>query len=247
MGKRPRNGIAAIEANYRTIRNKPFLAKLYADFYEEIQLALPARIKGPVVEIGTGAGFFKNRLPHLITGDVLPSRFIDVCYDARYLPFKPNSLGGIVMLNVFHHIPSAQLFLFDAQRSLKVGGVIVMIEPWMTFWSQPIYKLLHHEATDTSQLGWDFESTGPLSGSNQALPWIVFKRDRAHFERTFSSLRIEAIRPHTPLRYLASGGLSHTAAAPISWYTPLVRMETWAQSLRNRFAMFATITLKRIT
>lgn len=246
MGKRPRNSIADIETDYRTIRNKPFLAKLYADFYEEIRLALPVGVQGPVVEIGTGAGFFKNHLSHLIAGDVLPSRFIDVCFDARHLPFKPNSLRAIVMLNVFHHIPSAGLFLFDAQRSLKPGGVIIMIEPWMTLWSHLIYKLLHHEATDTSQLGWDFESTGPLSGANQALPWIVFKRDRVHFERTFSGLRIEAIRPHTPLRYLASGGLSHKATAPLSWYAPLARMEARAQPLRKGFSMFATIILKKI-
>ena len=246
MGKRPRDCIADIEGDYQTIRNKPFLSRLYADFYEEIRLAMPEGVHGPVVELGAGAGFFKNHLPQLITGDVLPSRFIDVCFDARHLPFKPDSLKGIAMLNVFHHIPSAGLFLSDAQRCLKRGGVVVMIEPWITFWSHLIYKLLHHEATDTSQRGWDFESSGPLSGANQALPWIIFKRDGILFERIFPNLRIEAIRPHTPLRYLASGGLSHTATAPISWYAPLVRMETRAQPLRRGFSMFATIILKRI-
>lgn len=246
MGKRPRNSIADIEGDCRTIRDKPFLSRLYTDFYEEMSQAMPAGVQGPVVELGAGAGFFKNHLPDLITGDVLPSRFIDVCFDARHLPYKPNSLKGIVMLNVFHHIPSAALFLSDAQRCLKRGGVVVMIEPWMTVWSRLIYKLLHHEATDTSQLGWEFESSGPLSGANQALPWIVFKRDRIHFERNFSRLRIEAIRPHTPLRYLASGGLSHKATAPISWYAPLARMETRVEPLRNGISMFATIILKRI-
>ena len=150
------------------------------------------------------------------------------------------------MLNVFHHIPSAGLFLSDAQRCLKRGGVVVMIEPWITFWSHLIYKLLHHEATDTSQRGWDFKSSGPLSGANQALPWIIFQRDRILFKHQFSHLRIEAVRPHTPLRYLASGGLSHKATAPLSWYAPLVRMETRAQPLRRGFSMFATIILKRV-
>jgi SAM-dependent methyltransferase len=188
----------------------------------------------------------KNHLPPLISGDVLPSRFIDVCFDARSLPFRENSLKGIVMLNVFHHIPSAAVFLADAQRCLKRGGVVVMIEPWITVWSNWIYKLLHHEATDTSQRGWDFESSGPLSGANQALPWIFFQRDRVLFERQFSNLRIEAIRPHTPLRYLASGGLSHKATAPMVWYEPLVRLEARTQPLREVFSMFATIVLRRM-
>ena len=246
MGKRTRDSVADIEADYQTIRSKAFLSRLYADFYEEIRRAMPAGVQGPIVELGAGAGGFKSHLPHLITGDVLPSRFIDACFDARHLPFKPNSLQGIVMLNVFHHIPSAGLFLSDAERCLKPGGVVVMIEPWITVWSYWIYKLLHHEATDASQLGWDFESTGPLSGANQALPWIVFKRDRMLFERIFLNLRIEAIRPHTPLRYLASGGLSHKASAPISWYTTLAAMETCVKPLRNGFSMFVTIILKRI-
>jgi SAM-dependent methyltransferase len=245
MEKRQRDFIATIEASHNTIRKKPFLSRLYADFYEEIRLAMPARVDGPVVELGSGAGFFKNHLSQVITGDVLPSRFIDVCFDARSMPFRENSLKGIVMLNVFHHIPSAGVFLADAQRCLQRGGVVVMIEPWITAWSLLIYKLLHHEATDPSQRGWDFESSGPLSGANQALPWIFFQRDRVLFERTFSNLRIETIRLHTPLRYLASGGLSHQATAPMSWYAPLVRMENRAQPLRGVFSMFATIILKR--
>jgi SAM-dependent methyltransferase len=245
MGKHLHDGIADIEDNYQTIRNKPFLTRLYADFYEELRLVMPAGVQGPVVELGAGAGFIKNHLPKVITGDVLPSRFVDVCFDARHMPFKQNSLRGIVMLNVFHHIPSAGVFLSNVQRCLKRGGVVVMIEPWITAWSHLIYKLFHHEATDISQRGWDFESSGPLSGANQALPWIVFKRDRILFERTFSNLRIDSIRPHTPLRYLASGGLSHKATAPISWYAPLVRMENQAQPLRGVFSMFATIILKR--
>ena len=246
MAKHLSDSVADTEADYQTIRNKPFLSRLYADFYEEMRLAIPAGVQGPVVELGAGAGFFRNHLPQLITGDILPSRFIDACFDARHLPFKSNSLRGIVMLNVFHHIPSAGLFLSDAQRCLKRGGVVVMIEPWITFWSHQIYKLLHHEATDTSQRGWDFESSGPLSGANQALPWIIFQRDRILFKRQFLHFRIEAVRPHTPLRYLASGGLSHKATAPLSWYAPLVRMETRAQPLRRGFSMFATIILKRV-
>ena len=246
MRKHLRDSVNEIEDDYQTIRIKPFLSRLYSDFYEEIRRAMPTWVQGPVVELGAGAGFFKNHLPQLITGDILPSGFIDVCFDARHMPFKPNSLKGIVMLNVFHHIPSAGVFLSDVQRCLKRGGVVVMIEPWITSWSLLIYKLFHHEATDTLQRGWDFESSGPLSGANQALPWIVFQRDRILFERHFPHLRIEAVRPHTPLRYLASGGLSHKATFPLSCYAPLMRMETRAQPLRRGFSMFATIILRRV-
>jgi hypothetical protein len=32
---------------------------------------------------------------------------------------------------------------------------------------------------------WSFPAVGPLSGANGALPWILFERDRARFEREF--------------------------------------------------------------
>lgn len=246
MLRRLNDSIADIEADSRVLRGKPFLLRLYADFYDELRRGIPEDGQGAVVELGAGAGFLKNRLPQLIASDILATRFIDACFDARHLPFRPNSLKGIVMLNVFHHLPSVGLFLSEAERCLATGGAVVMIEPWISVWSYWIFKLFHHEATDPFQKEWGFESSGPLSGANQALPWIVFQRDRVLFERQFPKLRIEAVRPHTPLRYLASGGLSHRAAAPERWYETLSRMESRTQRLGGLFCMFATIILRRI-
>jgi 2-polyprenyl-3-methyl-5-hydroxy-6-metoxy-1,4-benzoquinol methylase len=48
------------------------------------------------------------------------------------------SLRGIVMTNVLHHIPDARAFLKEAARCLHPGGVIAMIEPWVSPWSRLI-------------------------------------------------------------------------------------------------------------
>ncbi len=245
MRTRHLDSVSSLEDHFLAIRSKPFLRRLYTDFYKEILQTLPGDLRGPVVEIGSGAGFLKNCLPGSITGDIWPTRFIDVCFDAQQLPFPPDSLKAVVMLNVFHHLPSAVSFLSDAARCLQPGGVIAMIEPWMTVGSHLAYKLFHHEATEKGQAGWEFESSGPLSGANQALAWIVFHRDRAGFERRFPNLRIEAVRPHTPLRYLASGGLSHRFSAPISCYAPLLRLEQRMHRLRRCLSLFATIVVTR--
>ena len=42
--------------------------------------------------------------------------------------FQKNYLDGIVMTNVFYHIPEVSLFLEDAKSYLKVNGKIIMIE-----------------------------------------------------------------------------------------------------------------------
>jgi SAM-dependent methyltransferase len=229
----------------RRIRGKPFLKKLYADFYRTIRTELAAAVSGPVVELGAGTGFFKEIVPQAFPADILPSPFVALCCDGQRLPLRDESLTAIVMLNVFHHLPAPGRFLKEAERCLKPGGKVVMIEPWVTVGSLTVYRLLHHERTDPRQRGWDFKSSGPLSGSNQALPWIVFKRDRALFAARFPSLVIERIALHTPLGYLFSGGLSHPGSLPSSWFAALRRLEKGLRPLYPLTAMFATITLAR--
>ena len=82
-----------------------------------------------------------------------------------------------------------------------------MIEPWVTQWSQWVYTHLHHEPFRPESKDWSFSSIGPLSGSNSAIPWIVFVRDRRKSEFLFPELSIERIRPFLPFRYLLSGGV----------------------------------------
>jgi hypothetical protein len=85
----------------------------------------------------------------------------DACFDAAFA-LQGEFLRAIVMLNVFHHIPSAGRFL-QTPSGVQRGRVVVMIEPWITVWSHLIYKLFHHE-TRTFRSQADFESTGPLPG-----------------------------------------------------------------------------------
>jgi SAM-dependent methyltransferase len=226
------------------IRRKPFLRRLYGDFYSEIVSALPRDVEGAVAEIGSGAGFLKDFLPQLITSEVLPSGMNDLCFDACRIPFRSASLKGILMLDVFHHIPSPAAFLEEATRCLKPGGAVIMIEPWMTPWSLGVLRLLHHERTDPRQIGWDFANTGPMSGANQALPWIVFQRDRNLFEERFPELDIINVSLHTPFCYLVSGGLTRWQAASGSWYPTVRRLENLLKPHYSVLAMFATIVIQ---
>jgi hypothetical protein len=60
-----------------------------------------------------------------------------------------------------------------------------MIEPWVTPWSRLVYTRMHHEPFVPAAAQWEFLTTGPLSGANGALPYILFSRDRAQFELEF--------------------------------------------------------------
>ena len=203
------------------IQEKSFLRRVYEEWYRSLVNSIPEG-SGTVVEIGAGAGFFKNYFSGVITSECFYLDNIDCVFDASFLPFADGSLKAIVMTDVFHHLPKPRLFLAEAARCLCHGGVVAMVEPWTTSWSTFVYSKFHHEPFQPDVLKWEFESNGPLSGANGALPWIVFHRDRKQFESEFPQLHIRSIEPMMPLRYLLSGGVSLISLQP--WWTFRIRV-----------------------
>ncbi len=230
------------ELRRQIIIDKPFLKRIYQEWYGRILDALPQRDR--VLELGSGAGFFKEVLPNAITSEIFPVEGVDIVADACNLQFSEGELDAIVMTDVLHHIPGVDRFFAEAARCLHPGGRIVMIEPWRTPWSEWVYKNLHHEPFEPSA-GWDIPSTGPLSGANGALPWIIFSRDSKDFTRQFPELKIKNIEPIMPISYLVSGGVSLRSLLPEFLYRPV----RWVERLlpANRFAMFALIEVERIS
>src|SRR4030042_2618837 len=115
---------------------------------------------------------------------ILVQRQFDV-RSLQKIPFVSGSLRGIFMSNVLHPIPFPRDFFGEAARCICPGGVINMIEPWVSTWSKIIYTHLHREPFQVDTRAWEFPSTGPLSGANGALPWIIFKRDKDLFVNEF--------------------------------------------------------------
>ena len=228
------------------VKKKSFLKQLYREWYISLSSSLPPNVRGPVLELGSGGGFLKDFVSDLITSEILQIPCVDVVLDAQRLPFRSASLRGIVMLDVFHHLPRVESFLSEAATCVKPDGVIVMIEPWNTPWSRLVFKYLHHEPFDTGAEEWSLpEEGGPLSQANSSLPWIVFDRDREVFEQKFPTWQIAGIRLHTPFRYLLSGGVSLRSLMPGCLFGMWRRLEDSIQPWMHSLGMFATITLVR--
>jgi SAM-dependent methyltransferase len=228
-------------ARRQIIREKPFLRRIYEEWYDGIRASVPDGA-GAVLELGSGPGFMSLRVPGLITSEILHISGVDMVADARALPFRAAALRGIVMTNVLHHIPDARQFFAEAARVVASGGVIVMIEPWVNAWSTFVYRRFHVEPFEPAAPTWDLQGTGPLSSANAALPWILFQRDRARFECEFPHWRVASIEPHTPLRYLLSGGVSMRNLVPAFSY-PAWRLID--RLLGPSFGMFAKIVIVR--
>ena len=226
------------------IQQKPFLRKIYEEWYEKMARWLPAP-PGAVLELGSGAGFLADYIPGLITSEIFRCAGTQVVLDGQALPLAAGSLRGIMMTNVLHHIPDARAFLTEAARSLLPGGVIVMIEPWYSVWSRLIYTRLHHEPFSIEERQWTHSMNGPVSGANGALPWIIFGRDRARFEAEFPQLKVANIEPFMPFRYLVSGGVSMRTLMPAFTFPVWARLERSLGSGMHRWAMFALIVVSK--
>ena len=231
------------------VRGKPFLRRIYQEWYALLAESIPpaADVPGRVLELGSGAGFFNEVVPETITSDIMltpgGAGGARVVLDGLRLPVDDGALRAIVMTNVFHHLPDARRFLSEAARAVRPGGVVAMVEPWISAWSRIVYKKLHHEPCLPEAPDWSFPATGPLSSANEAQAWIVFHRDAEIFRREFPQWRIEEVRAMMPLRYLLSGGVSMRALVPAFTFALLRAMEN---AVGPRAAMFAYVRLRRV-
>jgi len=227
------------------LARKPGLRRLYREFYNRYRECLAATpAGGGVLELGAGAGFAREAIPEIIASDVLPYAGLDLVADGTRLPFADGALRLICMTNVFHHIPDAAAFLAEASRCLKRGGRMLIIDQHPGLISGPILKFAHHEPfrPDTEQ--WAFATSGPLSGANGALAWVVFVRDRGRFEGRFPELELVRYRPHTPLRYWLCGGLKNWCLLP-GWAFPLATAVDGVLSAWPRLGSFVDVELVR--
>ena len=226
------------------ISSKPFLKAIYEEWYQTLASEVPAG-PGGVLELGSGAGFCDEYIDGLITSEIFYCPTVQMAVDAQHMPFRDQSLRAIVLTDVLHHVPNILEFFAEASRCLRPGGKILMIEPWNIAWSKFVYQHLHHEPFYPDAQDWSFPASGPLSGANGALPWIVFVRDRARFESEFPEFSIERISPFLPFRYLISGGVGMRSLMPGFMRGPWMQFERALMPQMARLAMFAFISVRR--
>jgi SAM-dependent methyltransferase len=234
------------EIHRQFIKRKPLLRDVYASFYGEFVRISEEVPPGRLVELGSGGGFIKEYLPSVITSDIFHLPELDAIFSAENIGFHDSTISAFFLFDVFHHLADPRRFFQEAQRCLKPGGRLVMIEPANTFWGRLIRKNFHHESHDETA-GWGLDGSKPMSDANLALPWIVFVRDREIFQREFPNLSIMRYEPHTPLRFLLSGGITYRSLVPRR-LIPLVKVLEYGLSPFNRFlGMHVTIDIRKLS
>src|SRR5438128_560835 len=81
-------------------RVRPELQAVYREWFSQLLRCVEGL--QPIIEVGSGPGFFKEYCPHLISTDLIASSWIDVVCNACSLPFRSGSVGALVMVDVLH-------------------------------------------------------------------------------------------------------------------------------------------------
>ncbi|MBI5367743.1 MAG: methyltransferase domain-containing protein [Planctomycetes bacterium] len=211
------DGPGAIAVHRRIIESNPCLQAHYRRWYRE---CLPAvqetrALPGLLVELGSGAGFLDQVIPGLIKTEPVPSPFAHRVVDAMALDFPDASLRSLFLIAVLHHVPRPAAFLAEAQRCLRPGGRLVLIDAHNSLPQRLLCRVLdHYEYFDATAPDWSNEDRGRMTRANLATAWMIFVRDRARFEREYPGLEIRSIRHHTFLSYILSGGMSYRPFIP---------------------------------
>ena len=220
------------------------LGILYKEWYELISNQL-SKLEGINLELGCGASFIDKIIKSVKKSDIFVHSNTDLKIDAMEVGLKfENEISNLILVNVFHHISNPELFLRSAEKSLLKGGRIIMVEPSNNIWSRFVYKLVGHEKFDTEQITWEFESNDPLLDSNQALSWIIFKRDHRKFKKLFPKFSILKKKSIMPVSYLLSGGHTHNTKVGGIFIKFLRKLER--MFFDNQFGIFDLICIEKI-
>jgi SAM-dependent methyltransferase len=225
-----KEGPARLAEHRRIWEDKPVLSRVYAVWFDALLGSLPPRPR--VVEVGAGPGFLSGHARRSVPGlpwvatDVLQTPWNDVVADGLRLPFGARAFDAVVGLDLVHHLARPAAFFAEAARVLRPRGRIVVIEPWVSVLSYPIYRWLHREGCTLGIDPWDpfgheaTEGKDPFQGDAAVLWRLVRTTPPSRWlELGFEPPRVTRLNGFA---YLMSLGFRRASLLPGSWAGVLV-------------------------
>jgi SAM-dependent methyltransferase len=244
---------ALLEEHRRVWQAKPALGRIYGVWFDAILKEAP--LAGRMLEVGAGPGFFRTHARSarpdlkLTASDIEKAPWQDLAADCLRLPVRGRSLDTIAGLDVIHHLARPASFFAEAARTLVPGGKVVVVEPWVTPFSYPIYRWLHQEGCRLDLDPWDpFRVDG-------ITPKDAFQGDGAvvtRLLRTTAAAQWAALGFSPPrllvlntFAYLLSLGFKPGTLLPSFMVRPLVALDQTAQAVAPWLGLRAFVVWER--
>ncbi len=205
---------------------KQYLLYLYSKINDNL-------VGESILELGSGPGisleFINDK--ELILTDFLPwpKGKIVGSIDASQLPYKDNAFDSVFLVNALHHMQYPVLALAESCRVVKSGGRVVIVEPYVNFFSYLIYKIFHNEHTTW---GYELPSSGRISdksaseGEQSLLQALLKQNIWVEYIQKRSQKVVKLNRFYfSPLSFFATGGLSRALPVPATLISTLILLE----------------------
>ncbi len=220
---------------------KPLLKKIYRGFHETIARESVDIPDATTVELGSGIGNIKDVIPNCIRTDLFPNPWIDQVENAYKLSFEDNSVGNLVLFDVFHHLRYPGSAFREFNRVLMPGGRLILFEIYTaSTLGSLVYGLFHHEpilAKDKIEWeapeGWSADKIDYYAAAGNAAR--VFYRGK--FEDKLDTWKLLKKKRMSTISYVASGGYSKPQLYP-TFMLPCMRF--WDKICNLAPILFAT-------
>ncbi|MCY7349518.1 MAG: methyltransferase domain-containing protein [Cytophagaceae bacterium] len=238
-----------LQRHRQTWQEKKIIRVIYTEWYR-MMLADLSQLPGPTVELGGGGGNFKEFKPDVITTDIDPQPWLDLVFDAHDMPFADGEVSNLVMVDVLHHLGNPVLFLAEAWRVLRPGGRLLMLEPYPSAFSLPVYRRFHPEPF-IFDVDYFLKANDGLAqkdpwDSNQAIAYLLFFKHlrifQQRFDQQFTILKRQRL---SCILYPASGGFENKSAIPDALIPVFQGVETLLTPLRPLLAFRCYVVLEK--
>ncbi len=259
MRNRITRHLSEMHANHLAWTRKKVLRHVYYDFYRLIQTCLADFSPSyPTVEIGSGIGTIRDIIPFCVTTDLLKTPWAQHIENAYSLSFGSESIGNLILFDVFHHLRYPGDALKEFWRALATGGRVILFEPGFGLLGKVVYRIFHREPTGLGEpIEWTakrngFQGAHSSSGEHnssgeqsyyaaQANAWRIFKLGQGET----NPWKVVRLLPITSLSYIGSGGFQGPQLYPSVAYPVVYRLDQILQRFPSLFATRLLIVLEK--
>jgi SAM-dependent methyltransferase len=185
-----------------------------------------------ILEIGAGAGisgyFLKDF--EILKTDILSweGNAVKGDIDAEHLPFKNSEFSNVIAIDVLHHTNAPYLVINESLRVLRTDGKIIIVEPFVSFFSFGIYKLFHHEDTswkvDLKRIA--IEKKLAFEGDQGVSRALFGNKKQIKNLQNLMDVTVEVrVKYISILSFFATGGLTKPMATPKCILSALIVIE----------------------
>ncbi|MBN2370159.1 MAG: class I SAM-dependent methyltransferase [Vicinamibacteria bacterium] len=237
--------LARLEEHRRVWNRKRALARIYGVWFNRLLAEL--RADSRVLEVGAGPGFLSDYARRhradlrLWSCDLIAAPWNDFTANGESLPIRTASLDGVLAFDVIHHLADPAAFFGECRRVLVSRGRVVVVEPWVTPFSFPIYKWIHREGCHCDLDPWrpfaGVAGKTPFEGDAGVFKGMIRRTSDAHWRRL--GFEPPLLTPLSGFAYLLSLGFIDHTLLPDRLTTLLIAVDRRLESLARCLGMRA--------